>query len=114
MDQLLFNAFGLHITGWKLVGYLGVTLFAGRWFVQMAYSRMHGRPVVPTAFWIMSITGSLLLLAYFVFGKNDSVGILSNLFPAGVAGYNLVLDLRHKRGRREQREQDAKASSSSG
>ena len=70
---------------------------------------MHGRPVVPTVFWIMSITGSLLLLAYFMFGKNDSVGILSNLFPAGVAGYNLVLDLRHKRGRREQREQDAKA-----
>ena len=110
MNELLFNAFGLHITGWKLVGYLGVTLFAGRWFVQMAYSRMHGRPVVPTVFWIMSITGSLLLLAYFVFGKNDSVGILSNLFPAGVAGYNLLLDLRHKRGRREQ---DAKASSSS-
>ena len=113
MDQLLFNAFGLHITGWKLVGYLGVTLFAGRWFVQMAYSRMHGRPVVPTAFWIMSITGSLLLLAYFVFGKNDSVGILSNLFPAGVAGYNLVLDLRHKRDKRERRAEDTKASSSS-
>jgi lipid-A-disaccharide synthase-like uncharacterized protein len=32
-------------------------------------------------------------------GKNDSVGILSNLFPAGVAGYNLYLDLRHKRSR---------------
>ena len=46
------------------------------------------------------ISGSLLLLSYFTFGKNDSVGILSNLFPAGVAGYNLVLDLRHKKARR--------------
>jgi lipid-A-disaccharide synthase-like uncharacterized protein len=109
MNRLLIDAFGLHVTGWKLVGYLGVVLFAGRWFVQMAASRMHGRPVVPTVFWVMSITGSLLLLSYFVFGKNDSVGILSNLFPAGVAGYNLVLDLRHKRGRRGQ---DAKAPSS--
>jgi lipid-A-disaccharide synthase-like uncharacterized protein len=36
-------------------------------------------------------------LSYFTFGKNDSVGILSNLFPACVAIYNLVLDLRHKR-----------------
>lgn len=98
MNELMFKAMGLHITGWKLVGYLGVTLFAGRWFVQMFYSRLHGRPVVPTAFWVMSISGSLLLLAYFTFGKNDSVGILSNLFPAAVAGYNLVLDLRHKRG----------------
>jgi lipid-A-disaccharide synthase-like uncharacterized protein len=93
MNEPLLVAFGITITTWKLVGYLGVALFAGRWFVQMFYSRRHGRPVVPTVFWLMSISGSLLLLSYFTFGKNDSVGILSNLFPAGVAGYNLVLDL---------------------
>jgi len=100
MNEVLHTAFGITVTPWKLVGYLGVVLFAGRWFVQMAYSRAHGRPVVPTAFWFMSISGSLLLLSYFIFGKNDSVGILSNLFPAGVAGYNLYLDLTHKRSRR--------------
>lgn len=100
MNQVLLTAFGVVVTPWKLVGYLGVVLFAGRWFVQMIYSRRHGRPVVPTVFWIMSISGSLLLLSYFVFGKNDSVGILSNLFPAGVAGYNLYLDLTHKRSLR--------------
>lgn len=97
MNQVLVTILGLEITPWKLVGYVGVTLFAGRWFVQMWYSRSHGRPVVPTAFWMMSISGSLLLLAYFTLGKNDSVGILSNLFPAGVAGYNLYLDVKHKR-----------------
>lgn len=101
MDQVLLSAYGLTITPWKLIGYLGVGLFAGRWFVQLYFSRKLQRPVVPTVFWIMSISGSLLLLTYFTFGKNDSVGILSNLFPAGVAGYNLYLDIRHKR-RREQ------------
>jgi lipid-A-disaccharide synthase-like uncharacterized protein len=101
MNQVLLTAFGVTLTPWKLVGYLGVVLFAGRWFVQKAYSRRHGRPVVPTVFWLMSISGSLLLLSYFVFGKNDSVGILSNLFPAGVAGYNLYLDLTHKKSLRE-------------
>ncbi len=100
MNEVLHDAFGVTITTWKLVGYLGVALFAGRWFVQMHYSRKLGRPVVPTVFWLMSITGSLLLLTYFTFGKNDSVGILSNLFPAGVAGYNLYLDLTNKRARR--------------
>jgi lipid-A-disaccharide synthase-like uncharacterized protein len=99
MDEVLHVGFGLIITPWKLIGYLGVALFAGRWFVQMHYSRKHGRPVMPTVFWLMSISGSLLLLSYFIFGKNDSVGILSNLFPAGVAGYNLYLDLSHKRSR---------------
>jgi lipid-A-disaccharide synthase-like uncharacterized protein len=45
----------------------------------------------------MSIFGSLALLSYFTFGKNDSVGILSNLFPAVIASYNLYLDLRRRR-----------------
>jgi lipid-A-disaccharide synthase-like uncharacterized protein len=101
MDQVLLTAFGVTITPWKLVGYLGVALFAGRWFVQLYFSRKLRRPVVPTVFWVMSISGSLLLLSYFVFGKNDSVGILSNLFPAGIASYNLYLDLTNKRRRRE-------------
>ena len=106
MNEPHMVLFGVTITTWKLIGYLGVALFAGRWFVQMFYSRRHGRPVVPTVFWLMSISGSLLLLSYFIFGKNDSVGILSNLFPAGVAGYNLYLDLKHKRVRRETTEAD--------
>jgi lipid-A-disaccharide synthase-like uncharacterized protein len=100
MNEPFLVLMGLTLTPWKLVGYLGVGLFAGRWFVQLYYSRKHGRPVVPTVFWLMSISGSLLLLAYFTLGKNDSVGILSNLFPAAVAGYNLYLDLTHKRSQR--------------
>jgi lipid-A-disaccharide synthase-like uncharacterized protein len=99
MNNVLIEVLGVTVTPWKLIGYCGVALFAGRWFVQMAYSRRRGRPVVPTAFWVMSITGSLMLLGYFTFGKNDSVGILSNLFPAGVALYNLYLDLTNRRRR---------------
>jgi lipid-A-disaccharide synthase-like uncharacterized protein len=99
MNQVLLTAFGLTITPWKLIGYLGVGLFAGRWFVQLYYSRKLRRPVVPTVFWLMSISGSILLLSYFTFGKNDSVGILSNLFPALVALYNLYLDVRHRQSR---------------
>lgn len=97
MNQVLIEYYGLVITPWKLVGYLGVVLFAGRWFVQLIASRMYGRPVLPRLFWYMSVSGSLLLLLYFTFGKNDSVGILSNLFPLFVALYNLHLDHRHRR-----------------
>ncbi|MGE0115112.1 MAG: lipid-A-disaccharide synthase N-terminal domain-containing protein [Steroidobacteraceae bacterium] len=97
MNSELCNCFGVLITPWKLVGYLGVALFAGRWFVQLIASRRHGRPVMPALFWYMSITGSVLLLSYFVFGKNDSVGVLSNLFPFAVALYNLYLHRRTQR-----------------
>lgn len=94
MDHVLGELFGITITGWKLVGYLGVFLFAGRWFVQVIATHARGRPVIPRTFWIMSLTGSVLLLSYFIFGRNDSVGVLSNLFPALVALYNLMLDLK--------------------
>ena len=97
MNEILFEAYGLVITPWKLVGYLGVLLFGGRWFVQMLASRRKGKPVIPRLFWIMSIAGSLMLVTYFTLGKNDSVGILSNLFPLGIAVYNLLLDIRHRR-----------------
>ena len=97
MNTVLLTFFGVVITPWKIIGYVGVLLFAGRWFVQLYASRLEGRPVVPRFFWYMSILGSLLLLGYFTFGKNDSVGILSNAFPFLVAAYNLYLDVKSRR-----------------
>lgn len=99
MNEVIANVFGVVVTPWKLIGYLGALMFTGRWFVQMIHSRVYRRSVVPRLFWYMSIAGSLLLLSYFIFGKNDSVGIISNLFPAFVAGYNLYLDHRRRHAR---------------
>ena len=62
MDQPIAEVFNVVITPWKLVGYLGVALFAGRWLVQMLATRRQGRPALPGLFWHMSIAGSALLL----------------------------------------------------
>jgi lipid-A-disaccharide synthase-like uncharacterized protein len=97
MNTVIGMAFGVVLTPWKLIGYLGVLLFAGRWVVQLIATKRRGRPTMPQMFWIMSVAGSALLLSYFIWGKNDSVGVLSNLFPAGVALYNLILDVRARR-----------------
>jgi lipid-A-disaccharide synthase-like uncharacterized protein len=94
MNEIIGTVFGVVLTPWKLIGYLGVFLFAGRWVVQVIATRKHRRPVMPRLFWVMSVAGSVLLLSYFIWGKNDSVGVLSNLFPAAVAVYNLVMDLK--------------------
>ena len=94
MNVVMGTLFGVVVTPWKIVGYVGVMLFAGRWVVQVLATRKHGRPVMPRLFWVMSVAGSCLLLSYFIWGKNDSVGVLSNLFPAAVAIYNLVMDLK--------------------
>lgn len=82
------------LTPWKAVGLAGSLMFTSRWFVQLYYTRKYKRVVMPLAFWWLSVVGSALLLAYFTFGKNDSVGILSNFFPAFVSVYNLVVHLR--------------------
>jgi lipid-A-disaccharide synthase-like uncharacterized protein len=95
MNTVLLVFGHLIITPWKLIGYTGTVLFTLRWLVQVLASRKAKRPVLPRLFWYMSITGSVFLLTYFVFGKNDSVGILSNSFPLFMACYNLFLDFRH-------------------
>jgi len=97
MHQPLFGIDSGTITGWKIVGYVGTILFAGRWLVQLWASKRSKQVTMPRMFWYMSIVGSMMALAYFIYGKNDSVGILQNSFPFVVACYNLYLDISHKR-----------------
>ena len=97
MNEVIAVVIGVVVTPWKLIGYLGVLLFAGRWVVQLVASKASGKPVMPPLFWYMSAAGSIVLLSYFIFGKNDSVGVLSNLFPAFVTFYNLYLDRKVRR-----------------
>ena len=99
MNDILIVLLGVTITPWKLIGYAGMLLFTGRWLVQLAASKSAGKPVMPVMFWYMSICGSLMLLGYFTFGKNDSVGILSNLFPFLTASYNLYLEFKNRSSR---------------
>jgi lipid-A-disaccharide synthase-like uncharacterized protein len=102
-NLLQFSLFGssVVITGWKLIGYAGVALFGGRWLVQAAASAKNKAVTMPRLFWYMSLLGSLFCLFYFIFGKNDSVGILSYLLPSTVAAYNLMLDYRSERKNRK-------------
>jgi lipid-A-disaccharide synthase-like uncharacterized protein len=98
----LHNVFGLAwfsftLTTWKLIGLTGALCFTMRWFVQAWYRQRTKSAVIPSAFWWISLVGAGLTLTYFIWGKNDSVGILQNLFPMSVAAYNIFLDFRHKR-----------------
>jgi lipid-A-disaccharide synthase-like uncharacterized protein len=88
---------GLHVTWWKLIGYTGALMFGLRWVVQFVASKRAGKPVIPRVFWYMSVVGSLMTLSYFSFSaKQDSVGVLQNLFPTFTALYSLYLDIKHR------------------
>ena len=99
------SGFGVHVTLWKLIGLTGALMFGGRWLVQFLASRRQGKPVIPRAFWYMSIVGSLMTLSYFLFSaKQDAVGVLQNLFPSFTAVYSLYLDIRHRGWHRDRAE----------
>jgi len=97
MRDVIGVVFGIVVTPWKLVGFLGALMFAGRWLVQALATRRAGRPTIPRSFWIISLTGSAMVTSYFIWGKNDAVGVLTNLLPASVAFYNLVMDNKARR-----------------
>ncbi len=97
-EELLWMEWtGLHVTWWKLIGYTGALMFGGRWVIQFIASKRAGKPVIPRVFWYMSVVGSMMTLSYFLFSaKQDSVGVLQNLFPMFTAVYSLYLDIRHR------------------
>ena len=101
MRDVIGIAFGIVVTPWKLIGFLGALMFAVRWLVQAWATRRAGRPTIPRSFWIISLTGSAMVTSYFIWGKNDAVGVLTNLLPASVAFYNLVLDIKAGRQGRD-------------
>ena len=97
MNEVIGVYFGVAVTAWKIIGLVGALMFAGRWLVQARATRRAGRPSIPRSFWIISLTGSAMVTSYFIWGKNDAVGVLTNLLPASVAVYNLVMDIRSGR-----------------
>jgi lipid-A-disaccharide synthase-like uncharacterized protein len=57
---------------WIALGFAGQALFGSRFLVQWLVSERHGRVVIPTGFWYLSLFGGLALLAYAIH-KRDPV-----------------------------------------
>ncbi len=60
---------------WILIGFAGQALFSARFVVQWWASERARRSVVPRAFWILSLLGSLVLLSYAIH-RQDPVFIV--------------------------------------
>jgi len=76
-----------------LIGYIAQGLFAMRFVVQWIASERAGKSVVPTAFWVFSIGGGLMLLGYAIYRK-DPVFILGQAFGVFVYLRNLQFVVR--------------------
>jgi lipid-A-disaccharide synthase-like uncharacterized protein len=86
---------GIDWSFWKVIGWLGNFVFFTRFFVQWYATERKKRVVVPTAFWWLSLAGSLLLLAYSLH-KRDSVFIFAYAVAWIPYIRNLIIHRRHK------------------
>ena len=88
--------FGIEWSVWKIVGWLGNSVFFARFFVQWYATEKKKQVVVPQAFWWLSLLGSVTLLAYGLFYLKDSVVIFAYAFTWIPYIRNLIIHHRHK------------------
>lgn len=80
---------------WLLIlGSSGQAIFSLRFVYQWIYSSRHGESSLPTGFWIMSLLGSALIVAYGLI-RRDPVLILGQSVGFGAYARNLFLGYRN-------------------
>ena len=81
---------------WLLVfGSLGQIIFTLRFVYQWLYSRRKNESVLPLGFWLISLTGSLIIVAYALY-RRDPVLILGQSTGLLVYSRNIYLLQRNK------------------
>lgn len=86
-----------HFKWWEIVGWTGNAIFSTRFFVQWYATEKKKRVVVPMAFWWLSLTGSLLLLAYASFAQKSLVFIFAYALAWIPYLRNIVIHRRHSK-----------------
>jgi lipid-A-disaccharide synthase-like uncharacterized protein len=81
LTTYLHDVFVAQLDWWVALGFVAQALFSMRFLVQWIASERAGRSVVPTAFWVFSIGGGVLLFAYSLYRKD----------PVFIAGQGLGL-----------------------
>lgn len=81
---------------WLIFGFVGQAMFTMRFVIQWIASERAKKSVMPNAFWVFSILGSIMLLVYAIYRK-DPVFILGQSFGMIVYFRNIALIVKHKK-----------------
>lgn len=72
------------------VGAIGQFIFTFRFVYQLIYSEKRHESMLPPTFWIISITGALIIISYAIV-RRDPVIILGQMFGTLIYSRNLIL-----------------------
>ena len=95
LTNYLHDVFVMQFDGWVALGFVAQALFSMRFLVQWIASERAGRSIIPTAFWLFSIGGGVLLFAYSLYRK-DPVFIAGQGLGLFIYLRNLYFVLREK------------------
>lgn len=77
------------LTSWAIVGIVGQSFFAFRWFVQWWASEKSKRSVVPALFWYISFAGSVLTTLSGVLDRNPAL-LVGGILPLVIYTRNIM------------------------
>jgi lipid-A-disaccharide synthase-like uncharacterized protein len=96
IETYLYDVFVVKFDFWFAFGLISQLVFTGRFLVQWIESEREGRSVIPVAFWILSLIGGLMTLAY-GFARRDAIIILGQVLAVWIYSRNLMLIARNAR-----------------
>jgi lipid-A-disaccharide synthase-like uncharacterized protein len=89
----LHDVFVTRLDAWVLLGFVAQAFFTARFLVQWIASERAGKSVIPLSFWLFSLGGGVLLLAYALY-RRDPVFIAGQAFGVFVYLRNLYFVMR--------------------
>ena len=94
LNGILFNAsIPEPVLYW---GGIGQIIFTFRFVYQWLISERKHQSILPIGFWLISLTGSLIMISYFII-RLDYVLIIGHLFGITVYSRNIMLWLRERK-----------------
>ena len=89
----LYEVFVAKFDIWFAFGLGAQLVFTARFMVQWIASEREGRSVIPLGFWILSMAGGLMTLAYGI-ARKDAIIILGQVLSIVIYARNLMLIAR--------------------
>ena len=92
----VYDVFVARFDFWLAFGIVAQLIFTARFLVQWIASERAGRSTVPLAFWILSIVGGMMTLAYGI-ERREAVIIMGQVLAVFIYIRNLMLIFRNRK-----------------
>lgn len=105
ISAYFYDVFVAKFDFWLAFGIAAQLLFTARFLVQWIASEREGRSVIPMAFWLFSMGGGLMTLAYGI-ARREPIIIMGQALAIIIYIRNIMLVLKQRRQAQERATED--------